>query len=321
MRAARLFALAIAFATIVAARASAAHGVATAYLEITETAPGHALARLVTSIPVRDVEPIFPANCAVDARGDGVYVLACEGSLEGAIVGVDGLGGAIGEAAIHVRLAGGRTFAHLVRASDPRWRLPPEGIWHERLASLVEYARVGALHVLRGSDHLLFLLLLVLTLERVRAVLVAETAFTLSHTASFAATALGLVHVSSAAAEACIALSLVLIALDVGEPSRRPSDRAAALLAFAFGLVHGLGFAGGLREIGMPEEDAGAALAGFGLGVEVGQVAFLLIALAALGALRRARWYPRAALFAAYAVGGVASYWLIVRVVACVRGA
>jgi hypothetical protein len=123
----------------------------------------------------------------------------------------------------------------------------------------------------------------------------AETAFTLSHTLSFSASALGWVRVSAPAAEACIAVSLVLVALDAGRAARDASRRApgddawkTAGLAFAFGLVHGLGFAGGLTEIGLPSSAVPAALIGFAAGVEIGQVAFLAIALAVLAVLERA---------------------------------
>ena len=151
-----------------------------------------------------------------------------------------------------------------------------------------------------------------------RAVMLAETAFTLSHTLSFSASALGWVRVSSAAAEACIAVSLVLVALDVGRAHRAPAGKTAGL-AFAFGLVHGLGFAGGLAELGLPTHAVPAALAGFAAGVELGQVVFLLAAVLALRGVSRAPrahgWVIRVG---AYAIGGIGAYWWLDRLRAVV---
>jgi hydrogenase/urease accessory protein HupE len=183
------------------------------------------------------------------------------------------------------------------------------------------YVRLGFEHILTGYDHLLFLTALVLLLRRPRAVLLAETAFTISHSLSFSATALGLVRVSAPAAEAAIALSLVLVALDIGKDGDASNAgggvganaKKGAAMAFVFGLVHGLGFAGGLREIGLPEQHVPLALAGFAAGVEVGQVAFLAVVLLlvhlAVRRVPRARFEPALAAV----IGAVASYWLVER--------
>jgi hypothetical protein len=172
---------------------------------------------------------------------------------------------------------------------------------------------------LTGWDHLLFLAALAIALRRLRALLIAETAFTLSHTLTFTASALGLLHVSSAAAEACIALSLVLIALDAARAAERPSfvgaTRQAAALAFVFGLVHGLGFAGGLAEIGLPDRAIGLALAGFAMGVESGQVLFLLALYGALTFAARTTRLRRLPHLIAYAVGSAGVFLLLERLV------
>ena len=129
----------------------------------------------------------------------------------------------------------------------------------------------------------------------------------------FSASALGWVHVSATAAEACIATSLVLVALDVGRPVRDAPWKTAGL-AFTFGLVHGLGFASGLAEIGLPRTAVPAALAGFASGVEIGQVVFLLIAVSTLARFRRIPGLARATEQAgAYAVGGIGWFWLLQR--------
>jgi hypothetical protein len=194
------------------------------------------------------------------------------------------------------------------------WAVPRTS---RRAALLSDYARLGVLHIFGGVDHLLFLIALTLSVRKLRAVVLAESAFTASHTLTFTASALGWIHVAPAAAEACIAASLVLIALDAAEGAQRgrlvPARRAAGL-AFAFGLVHGLGFAGGLAEIGLPDRAIGWALGGFAIGVELGQIAFLALVFALLYFLARAPALRRVPLALAYAVGGAGVFLLFERI-------
>jgi hypothetical protein len=181
---------------------------------------------------------------------------------------------------------------------------------------------LGVEHIFAGADHLLFLLLLVLLLRRPKAVLMAETAFTLSHGLSFSAAALGWIHVSKEATEACIAMSLLLLALDIQRKDHAaPSANAVAAMALVFGLVHGLGFAGGMAELGMPSQHVGWALLGFGLGVEVGQIAFLAVALIAAHFLQRSRFFFQGTIVLTYLAGGLAAYWLLDRVRDCLVAA
>jgi hypothetical protein len=217
---------------------------------------------------------------------------------------------------VHVEAEGAAPSSRVLTADAPEWTLPHE---EHALRVLLDYARLGIWHIFTGWDHLLFLAALAVALRRLRALLVAETAFTLSHTLTFTASALGLLHVSSAAAEACIALSLVLIALDAARSTGGVlpggATRQAALLAFVFGLVHGLGFAGGLAEIGLPDRAIGVALAGFAAGVESGQVLFLVLLYLALSFASRAprlRLVPSAV---AYAVGSAGVFLLLQRLV------
>lgn len=293
------------------ARPAAAHGMRSAYVELTETSPGHARVAIRGKAPVTGVELSAEAPCAVAATADAGLQLTCPERLAGATLAVSGLGPIVSEAVIFVTLAGGATTSTCVTPGNPRWTIP--GAEDGALDVARRYVALGIAHIATGADHLLFLLALVLCLRTLRAVMLAETAFTLSHTLSFSASALGWVRVSATAAEACIAVSLVLVALDVGRPRRDAAWKTAGL-AFAFGLVHGLGFAGGLAEIGLPATAVPAALAGFASGVELGQVGFLVLAVATLRLLERVPALSRATLHAgAYAVGGVGWFWLITR--------
>lgn len=282
-----------------------AHGMRSVYVEITEIAPGSARVTLRSQLPVSGVRLAADAPCAIDAER-----LSCPETLDGARVRAEGLGAIAGEAVVFLARMNGSTTTHLLTPAAPELAIDAHRSWPKVAA---EYVRLGVVHIATGADHLLFLLALVLSLRRVRAVLVAETAFTLSHTISFSAASLGLVHVSPLAAEACIALSLVLVALDIGKDDVAADAKRGAALAFVFGLVHGLGFAGGLAEIGLPDRAIPAALAGFATGVEIGQVVFLAIVLLLLAAVRRARFDKPLTLALAYAIGAVGCFWLLER--------
>ena len=337
MRAASSLGIAmLAAVALCAARPASAHGMRTAYVEITQTAPGRARIAIRGNMPVVGVALSAEAPCTVAISADTGSELVCPEAIADAAVTVGGLGPIASEAVIFVSFLDGTSTTACVTPGAPSWRIP--GAAEPGMVTVARrYIRLGIEHIATGADHLLFLLALVLCLRTLRAVMLAETAFTLSHTLSFSASSLGWIRVSAAAAEACIAVSLVLVALDVARPARGalcgrsvapsayPSDpRAACLappsawktagLAFAFGLVHGLGFAGGLAEIGLPATAVPAALAGFASGVEIGQVAFLAIAVSLLAVLGRAPRLARAAVqLGAYAVGGIGWFWLFER--------
>ena len=307
---------------LVAGRASA-HGMRTAYVEIVEAQAGLATVHLRLMSPDPSVALTAEPGCTLEGTGEGSafgrsWLLDCPGGLPGHALTVQGLGPIVGDAVVWIAFADGTTASRIVRTDDPRFELRTSGSgW----PIVRQYVRLGVAHILTGYDHLLFLGLLVLLLRRVRSVLLAETAFTLSHSVSFSATALGWVHVSSVAAEACIALSLVLLAADVRVRGPAPRAWHGAGLAFVFGLVHGLGFAGGLREIGLPAHAVAAALVSFGAGVELGQIAFLAVVLGVLHLVRHASQLSRAKLAAVYAAGAVSTWWLIERAALCVASA
>jgi hydrogenase/urease accessory protein HupE len=184
------------------------------------------------------------------------------------------------------------------------------------------YTIIGIEHILGGFDHLLFVLSLLLLVDGVRRLLWTVTAFTVAHSITLAAASLGVLQVPGPPVEACIALSIVFVAAEIVHARRgRPglTQRSPWVVAFAFGLLHGLGFASALAQVGLPERQIPTALLFFNLGVEIGQVLFILAVLGVLAIGRStasrvgARWPAWSALFAPYAIGGVASYWLFER--------
>jgi hydrogenase/urease accessory protein HupE len=293
-----------------------AHGMRTGSLRIEEVAPNRALARWTTTVvgPRTGTTVQWPSGCRVEPV-DGspvdteVAFLTCPEGLTGQTVGVEGLGPVVTEATVVVKFLDGHAVSRLLTRDEDQWILPRE---QSALDTARSYVRSGVVHIATGPDHLLFLVLLVLLLRRTRDVLLAETAFTISHSVSFSATALGLVHFPVAPTEACIALSLVLLALDVrATPTAYP--RRGILAAFVFGLVHGLGFAGGLHQAGLPDQHAAVALVGFGAGVEIGQLVFLAVVMSALALASRVRNIDRLVPVSAVAVGGLAMSWFFER--------
>ena len=181
------------------------------------------------------------------------------------------------------------------------------------------YTALGVIHILEGYDHLLFVIALVLLIGRPVAVIKAATAFTLAHSITLAGTTLGLFGLAQAPVEALIALSIVFLAVEIvkqkpGEP--RLSERVPWMIAFLFGLLHGFGFAGALREIGLPDGDVPVALLTFNIGVELGQLAIIAACLTLLALIRRLKptALRPATLAATYLIGITASFWFIERV-------
>ena len=184
----------------------------------------------------------------------------------------------------------------------------------------MSYWQMGTIHILEGWDHLLFLLTLMFIVQGLWQVVKVVTAFTLAHSLTLALATLGYLSLPSAPTEAVIALSIMLLAIEVVRKNQGDltlSERFPWLIAFTFGLVHGLGFAGALSEIGIPQNEVPLALLMFNVGVETGQVLFVVAVSLALGVFQRlfAGGHQAFVRAAPFAIGGVAAFWTIERVV------
>ncbi len=210
------------------------------------------------------------------------------------------------ELVAHVRTVGAPPRTYLVRAAAPTLPLG------ERPPSFTRYLDLGVAHILGGLDHLLFVVGLTLWVRRAASILATLTAFTAAHSLTLALSTLHLVRLPAPPVEACIAVSMVILAREILRPHLSPGTPWR--FAFACGLLHGFGFAGALAEIGLPDDAVLPALAAFNLGVELGQVA--LAALVALLATLAARLAPRLPLrrALAYAIGGLACAWTLERI-------
>ena len=183
------------------------------------------------------------------------------------------------------------------------------------------YLTLGVEHILLGIDHLLFVLALLLIVDGLRNLFWTITAFTAAHSVTLAAAALGFVNVPQKPVEAVIALSIVFVAMEIihwrqGRPGL--TRERPWIVAFVFGLLHGLGFAGALSEIGLPEHAIPVSLLFFNVGVEFGQLLFVAAALIIAALLRRVEppeWSWR---ILVYGIGSVAMFWTIERVIGAV---
>ncbi|HET6584741.1 MAG TPA: HupE/UreJ family protein [Nannocystaceae bacterium] len=256
------------------------------------------------------VEIEFPAPCR--RTGD---VLDCgPAGLRGTIA-FRGLDAGRAQVMTLVRFGDGREVEAMVTGDDPSLALA-ESPGRSALAWL----RLGVEHILGGLDHLAFVLglLLVIGTEHLRRLVATITAFTVAHSITLVLAATGVLVLPSAPVEATIAASVVLVAREALDHRPTLTRRAPWVIAFVFGLVHGLGFAGALADWGLPEGWIGRSLLFFNVGVELGQLAVVVVTVAIVRRFA-ARLAPLAPV-AAYAIGGLAAWWLIERTLAVMAG-
>ncbi|HUF63043.1 MAG TPA: HupE/UreJ family protein [Verrucomicrobiales bacterium] len=243
------------------------------------------------------------------------WTIRVPGGLEGWEVTAHGLSATMVDVLVRVALADGRVVSRLLRPDAPSFTFSAETTG----PASAGYFVLGVEHILFGIDHLLFVLALVLIVCGVGLLVKTITAFTIAHSITLALATLGVVNVPATPVEAVIALSIVFVAAEVVRARRGErglTGRAPWLVAGLFGLLHGFGFAGALSEVGLPPNDIPLALLFFNLGVEAGQLAFVAAALAVIALLRRIRLPEWAPFLPPYAIGSLASFWLIARVAA-----
>ncbi len=314
---------------------AAGHSFRSMFLDLRETS-GSAV-EVTMKIPVQEqgfavpVIPRFPKACSLIGPSQGErtsealirrFALECEGGLRGRRVSIDGLSPLVPDAAVSMRFADGTLRVAVLDSSHTAFVFGPEG--RDPARGVAAYFPIGILHILTGPDHLLFVLCLMLILRVARAstsTLVGTiTAFTAAHSLTLALAILGGARLPDRVVEAAIPASILLLAVELAvAPSRTRRSYTFErpwLVAFAFGLLHGFGFAGALEQMGLPESARGAALLAFNLGVEAGQLLF--VSVIAVGAFAARRVLPsrlRLPLpIATAAIGAVAAYWTIARV-------
>lgn len=273
------------------------------------------------------LQPVIPQNCTITgevvqrikaAALMGRASLTCDGPPAGGQFGLSELLGKSDAIARFVPLDKPSQSFRLT-ADEPSATILAEP---DALSVLVDYFIIGAEHIVFGWDHLLFVIALVLLVRGPWPVVKAATAFTLAHSITLVATVLGYSGLPGRPVEALIALSIVFLAVEVAlslrDPERRTLTRTYPwAVAFAFGLVHGFGFAGALADIGLPQTQLATALFAFNVGVEAGQLLIVAVTMVVLVGLARAPQPAegRALKLATYAIGTVGSFWLIERLI------
>ena len=325
--------LASLLASFVVAPANA-HELRPGYLQMRETAADRY--QVLWKQPARGdfrlaIDPVFPASCLTESERirvslPGAFLdrmtLVCEGGLGGKTLAVGGLEATLTDVLVRLELADGRTITELLRPGRPGFTVPAAGA----TARALTYLGLGVEHILLGVDHLLFVLgLLFLVGGRYWRLLQTITAFTVGHSVSLAVATLGVVEVPAPPLEAAIALSIVFLAAEVVRARRGETSlavRQPAVVAAAFGLVHGLGFATALTGLGLPFAALPAALLLFNVGVEIGQIAFVALVLGLIASWRAldVRWPSWSAPVPVYAMGIVAAVWFAQRLSALVTG-
>ena len=239
------------------------------------------------------------------------------GRVDGSIIRFPGLQATITDVFVRVSRLDGSEASLVVRPTRPFAELRGERPWH---VVSWEFLVLGFNHILMGIDHLLFVLGLLIIVQGRRMLIKTITAFTLAHSITLAVATLGYAAVPGPPLNAVIALSILFLGPEIVRVWRGQTSftiRHPWVVAFAFGLFHGFGFASGLSTVGMPRAEIPLALLMFNIGVEFGQLAFVILALTAYRALRvlEFRW-PRWVDFApGYAIGSLGAYWTIQRVV------
>lgn len=275
------------------------------------------------------IDLLLPAGCAPqtgplptarEGAWEASWTAVCNGPLLGGTVSIPGLEKTQTDVLVRISPLESTAISFRLTAAEPSAIVPAEP---GSLDVFAAYFGLGFEHILEGWDHLLFVFALLVLIRDFWRLVGAVTAFTVAHSLTLAAATLGWITLPPAPVEAVIALSIVFLASEIAlsrDGRVRLSQSAPWLVTFAFGLLHGLGFAGALKEIGLPQSDIPLALLAFNVGVEAGQLAFVVAALAILTVLSRLPSkgpllaYRAVSLCMAYAIGSLSSFWLIERI-------
>lgn len=312
----------------------AAHEVRPGFLEVRETAAG-TYSFLWKKPSGGEVEiyiaPIVPAGCALATAGRQTLspgallvrgTLTCADGIAGKTLAIDGLTSTVTDVLVRVWHADGRLESHLLKPIAPAVTL---GARTSGLQRSLSYLRLGLDHILLGVDHLLFVLGLLLIVDDRRTLVKTITAFTVAHSITLGIATLGYARAPIAPLNAAIALSILFLGPEIVRAWRGETSltiRKPWLVAFAFGLLHGFGFASGLTSLGLAPAEIPVALFVFNIGVEIGQLFFvaLILALERAFATLDIRWPLMIRRFPGYAVGSLGAFWTIQRTLILIGG-
>lgn len=331
----RLRALAALGLAVACAPAALAHEARPGFLELRETGPetysllwkkpsgGEVEIQIAPVMPegcrlaTSDRQPLSPG--AVIVRG----TLTCAGGLAGKTIEIAGLPATVTDVLVRLHHADGRLESHLLRPATPSVSLGAVTTTAERSLG---YLQLGVQHILLGVDHLLFVLGLLLIVSDRWMLVKTVTSFTLAHSLTLAIATLGYASAPLPPLNAAIALSILFLGPEIARRWRGETSftiRHPWVVAFAFGLLHGFGFASGLTAMGLPQAEIPLALLLFNMGVEIGQVAFVLLVILLERSFRvlEVRWPHPVELLPGYAVGTLGAFWTVQRTLVLLAGA
>jgi hydrogenase/urease accessory protein HupE len=245
-----------------------------------------------------------------------IYEIKSNGIINGKSIYFEGLEKTIQDVLVKIELKNGESYTEIIKPNKPIFLIPTTS---SSLNVFRTYTYFGIEHIWLGIDHLLFVFALVLITTGTWKMVKTITAFTIAHSITLSLAVLGFVKFPSAPVEAVISLSIIFLALELIRLQQGKQVTTAKypwIVAFTFGLLHGFGFAGALSEIGLPQTDIPMALASFNIGVELGQIVFVLLIVAMLKAIKaipykQPVWLKKVP---AYMIGSIAAMWTIERV-------
>jgi hypothetical protein len=292
-----------------------AHEMTMAEMEMRETRQGEFLWQWGASgsRPIADeLTPSWPDAC----RNEGNVLRCGEGGLTG-VLSIEGVGERYSAALVKVFWLDGQSRVYTLTERQPSVHLYGSADDRRGMGEIARaYLALGIEHILSGIDHLMFVAALLFLVGFQRKLVWTITAFTLAHSLTLASAALGWLTLRSAPVEASIALSIVLVASEALNPRETLARRLPALVAFLFGLVHGLGFAGALADIGLPQNHLATALLTFNVGVEIGQLFAVAVVWAVWRVVRNWQVSAWSRVPLLYGIGSLAAYWSWMRVTA-----
>ena len=326
----------VAVCVLFCAASAQAHDARPNFVEIieTETNVFSVQWKIPATVPDAALPTIhMPENCTTDARlamqqAGGAYqgrlVYSCPDGLSGQELRIEFpvINPSL-SSLFQVRLANGEQYVKILKPEESSWTIPDA---ENKLAVAVQYTLLGIEHIWIGIDHLLFVTCLLLIARTVRKVLITITGFTVAHSITLFLSALDVIRIPTPPVEAAIALSVVFLAWEiVKNDESQLTFRYPVAVSTSFGLLHGFGFAAVLRDIGLPQTQLPTALLFFNVGVEIGQILFVLALVAAflvtrpllkrlLSAQDHEVHWTWITTPASYVIGGLASFWLIDRI-------
>jgi hydrogenase/urease accessory protein HupE len=319
-------ALMIALGMFLHASTLMAHELQPAYLELKQTSPTtfSLLWRVPNKDELKGLKPQFPSDCRLDAEpvrlqtADSLIeqsTLTCPSGLYGEEISMDPLSAARIDTLVRIVRADNSTQVGRLTAVSTKLTIENTPNWIEQSGT---YLKMGIDHILMGVDHLLFVLGLLLIVDNRWMLTKTITSFTIAHSITLAIATLGFASAPTQPLNAAIALSILFLGPEVVRKERGETSltiRNPWLVAFAFGLLHGFGFASGLTSLGLSHREIPLALLMFNIGVEIGQLFFVAMILLLERSFKvlLIRWPRWVQWVPAYSVGGLGAYWTIQR--------